>query len=87
MSGPNSSKLVCWYWNFEVSNKFSPSTVGVKFNINKVKLDLSLGLYNIGLSHSYVEADTAYGYAIRLNPGKCRVEIEGYTIKWDKASN
>lgn len=38
VSGPNSSKLVCSYWNFEVSNKFNPSTVGVEFNINKVYL-------------------------------------------------
>lgn len=87
VSGPNSSKLVCSYWNFEVSNKFNSSTVGVKCNINKVKLDLSLGLYNIGLSHSYVEDDTACGYSIRLNQGQCGVEIEGYTIKWDKTSN
>lgn len=67
--------------------KYQINLILQQLELNLILIRLSLGLYNIGLSHSYVEDDTACGYSIRLNQGQCGVEIEGYTIKWDKTSN
>ena len=87
VSGPNSSKPVCVYYNVEVSNIYKSSTVGIKININKLKFDLSLGRNNVGISGSYMDGDMSNGWALRLNPSMCRIEIENYTIKWDQSSN
>lgn len=76
----NSSKPVSVYAN-GVSNNLLSSTAGIKVNIAKCSLDLSLGLDNTGLKFSIEDKDITSSGAFKLDITKLQIGFEAETEK------
>ena len=83
----DSSKPVSVYANGEVLHPVKSSSAGVKINISKFTLDISVGLDNIGLSGSIIKGNTVKSLGVRANLSNLKVGLEGATaIQWDNTT-
>lgn len=83
----NSSKPLSVYAKRDAEHPIKSSSAGLKFNISKVTLDISIGLDNIGISGSIIDGNTTNSIAIKANISELKVGFEGSTaIKWDNTT-
>ena len=80
----NSSKPISVYANGNAEHPIKSSSAGIKINIAKFTLDISMGLDNIGISGSLSNGNTTNSFGLKANLSELKVGFEGSTaVKWD----
>lgn len=83
----NSSKPVSVYARRDAVHPIKSSSAGIKLNISKFTLDISLGLDNIGISGSLTNGNTTNSFGLKANLSEIKVGFEGSSaIKWDNTT-
>ena len=72
------SKPVCTYRNTDADDKIFSSTVGVKLNIAKFTLDISLGLKDVGIYGSWNNDNSSHGFGAKLDVTELKIGFEEY---------
>ena len=66
------------------ADDYALSSAGIKINIKRVTINLSLGLDNIGLSFQHSKGDIQESFAIKVDFSRLEVGVEtAHTRKWD----
>ena len=80
----NSSKPISVYAKGNAEHPIKSSSAGIKINIAKFTLDISMGLDNIGISGSLSNGNTTNSFGLKANLSELKVGFEGSTaVKWD----
>ena len=83
----NSSKPVSVYAKRDAEHPIKSSSTGIKLNISKFTIDLSLGLDNIGISGSLTNGNTTDSFGLKANLSEMKVGFEeSSAIKWDNTT-
>lgn len=84
----NSSKPISVYAEGNVEHPILSSNVGIKINIAKFTLNLSLGVDNTSLSGSIAKKKSTDSFALKLNLSELKLGFESAkTVKWDSSSD
>ena len=79
----NSSKPISAYGKYSIDNPIESSSAGIKINIDKFTLDISVGFDNIGISTSLSNGNTTGSFGLKANLSEQKVGFEESTaIKW-----
>jgi len=80
----NSSKPISVYAKGNAEHPIKSSSAGIKINIAKFTLDISMGLDNIGISGLLSNGNTTNSFGLKANLSELKVGFEGSTaVKWD----
>lgn len=83
----NSSKPVSVYAKRNAEHPIKSSSAGIKINIAKFTLNVSIGLDNIGISGSLSNGNATNSFGIKTNLSELKVGVEGSTaVKWDNTT-
>ena len=78
----DSSKLFSVYANCESTNMIASSSAGLKINVGKFTLKISLGLDNIGVSGSFNDESAISEFGLQADLTKLRIEGK-YSVTQD----
>ena len=68
---------------YSIDNPIESSSAGIKINIDKFTLDISVGFDNIGISTSLSNGNTTGSFGLKANLSEQKVGFEESTaIKW-----
>ena len=83
----STSKPVSVYAKKDAEHPIKSSSAGIKLNIEKFTLNISLGLDNIGISGSIANGNATNSLGIKANLSELKVGYEGASaIKWDNTT-
>ena len=83
----DSSKPISVYCNKNLNNPIKSSSVGLKLNVLRFTLDISIGIDNFGVSGSLTNGNITNSFGLKVNFPEMKAGIECSTdIQWDNTT-